>query len=61
LEKTPLDQPEEFIPPMVFDPNNILTEEEEKSLQKIMIGLADYSTKHRVVLKKHFQDKVGIF
>lgn len=64
LEKDPLIRPEEFKIPDFLDPEKRLNQEENELLNEVMIKLAIFMRKYRVMPKAYFKDadkaKIGI-
>lgn len=57
LEKEPTTKPSEFKPTNIIDPDDVLTDAEEKVLEDCLIRLGTETKNRRLLLKPFFQDK----
>lgn len=59
LEKDPIAKPIPFEKKNAVDPRDVLTPNEEEDLHTLLLRLGEVIAKHRILFKKHFQDKVS--
>lgn len=57
LEKAPTATVDEFKPPSIIDPDDVLTDEEEKALEECLVRIGTECKNRRLLLKPFFQDK----